>query len=91
MYICVMDEIKQIELTDEQNDALFVKICDDIIERLQQAKSRPAHLDDIGNEIGIAVGQNTCIDGKDRNIWAFEQYSFIGGFEHGYSLKNGTH
>ena len=43
------------------------------------------------NEIGIAVGEHTCKDGKDLNIWVFEKNSFICGFEHGYSLKDGTH
>ena len=85
-----MTNHKQIELTESEEQELFMKIKNEIIERLQRIKYT-GHIDDIGNEIGVAVGEHICKDGKDLNIWAFEKNSFIGGFEHGYSLKDGTH
>jgi hypothetical protein len=68
---------------------LYKKICDDIINHLQSREG--TDLSDIGNYIGISVSMNTCKDQKDMNIWAFEKDDFIGGFEHGYSLNDGTH
>lgn len=44
-------------------------------------------LSDIGNEIGIVVAKT--IHGK--NIPGFEKEDFINGFNHGYSLIDGSH
>lgn len=81
---------KQIELTESQEKEFFNKIKNEIIDRLEKMHYT-GDLGDLGNEIGIAVGEQTCKDGKDLNIWSFEKNSFICGFEHGYSLKDGSH
>lgn len=75
------------KLTEKE---LFINIKNEIIKRLSEVDYE-GHLDDIGNEIGIAVGEYTCKEGKDLNIWGFEKNSLIDGFRHGYSLKDGTH
>jgi len=81
---------KVIELTKSEEKELFFKIKKDIIQKLENM-SYDGHIDDLANEIGIAVSNNTCKNNKDLNIWSFEKESFIGGFEHGYSLNDGTH
>lgn len=87
-----MKKKKIIELSDEARIALFIKICDDVIMNLQIAKKgHIGDLGDIGNEVGRAVGHNTCKDDKDLNIWAFERDDFTSGYEHGYSLQDGSH
>ena len=48
-------------------------------------------LGDIANCIGMAVSKITCENGKDLNLWSFEKDDFIHGFNHGYSLNDGTH
>jgi len=87
-----MKKKKLIELDDEKRIALFIKICDDIIVNMELAKKgHIGDLGDIGNEVGRAVGHNTCKDEKDLNIWAFERDDFTSGYEHGYSLQDGSH
>ena len=84
--------MKFIELKEEERIAMFIKICDDIIMNLEIAKKRHfGELCDIGNEVGRAVGHNTCKDEKDLNIWDFKRDDFTFGFEHGYSLQDGSH
>jgi len=61
-----------------------------IIKKLKSTESM-ADLSDIGNLIGIAIGSVNCEDGKDKNMLGFEKDSFIDGYLHGYSLKDGTH
>ena len=76
---------------DEKERALYAK---EVIERILYALEHSTtitDLSDIGNEIGSAVGSVTCMDGKDKNIWSFQKDDFENGFEHGYSLMNGTH
>lgn len=94
-----MKEIKYKELQPEEQHDLFNKICDDIIEITKEYKKMANEnrykgtkdLTDIGDFIGKAIGQNTCKEEKDLNIWAFDQNSFIFGFQHGYSIHDGTH
>lgn len=99
-----MKAIKHKELNPEEQKQLFNKICDDIIqktneyrtmfnerENLEGALMFNYDLTDVGDFIGKAIGQNTCKDEKDLNIWAFDKDSFVGGFYHGYSLLDGTH
>lgn len=73
-----------------EDKELFLRIKNDIIDRLQKI-NYTGHLDDLGNEIGIIVGRNICKNGKQLNIDGFEKDDFIIGFEHGYSLKDGSH
>ena len=47
-------------------------------------------LTDVGDFIGKAIAQNTCKNEKDLNIWAYDKYSFVVGFHHGYSQYDGT-
>ena len=94
-----MKEIKYKELEPEERHGLFNKICDDIIEIKKEYKKMAnvsklkgnKDLTDIGDFIRKAIGQNTCKDEKDLNIWAYDKESFIFGFQHGYSLHDGTH
>lgn len=87
------------ELEPEEQHDLFNKICDDIIEITKEYKKLANEsrlrgnkdLTDIGDFIGKAIGQNTCKDEKDLNILAFAQNAFISGFQHGYSIHDGTH
>jgi hypothetical protein len=100
-----MKKIKYKILESEEQKELFNKICDDIIQITNEYRDRrnapskfkgellgfSGDLTDIGNWIGIAIGMNTCKDEKDLNIRAFSQGDFISGFEHGYSIHDGTH
>lgn len=94
-----MKKIKYKELEPEEQHDLFNKICDDIIEITKEYKKMANErllkgnkdLTDIGDFIGKAIGQNTCKDEKDLNIWAYDKESFVAGFYHGYSIHDGTH
>lgn len=99
-----MKKIKPIELEPEQQQALFNKICDDIIKITRKYKKMANEknhfkghyifykdLTDVGDFIGKAIGQNTCKDEKDLNIWPYDKESFVAGFYHGYSLHDGSH
>ena len=99
-----MKKIKYKEITAGEQKELFNKICDDIIQKTNEYRTMfnerenlegvlifNYDLTNVGDFIGKAIGQNTCKDEKDLNIWAFDKDSFVGGFYHGYSLLNGTH
>jgi hypothetical protein len=75
----------------EERDDLKTKVMYSIINDLLQNSDRITDLGDIGNYIGIAISKITCKNGKDLNLWSFEKDDFILGFNHGYSLNNGTH
>jgi hypothetical protein len=62
----------------------FYKIRNQIIEQLESI-DYDGDLSDIGNEIGIAIGQYLSQE-KDDDI-----ESFIHGINHGISLTNETH
>ena len=59
----------------------------DIFKRLVEFDESNVDLSDIGNEIGIAVGENILNVKK----LGFDVDSFINGFKHGISLTDGTH
>ena len=63
-------------------------ITSDLIQHLQQTTKLPAGCDlsDLGNEIGIAIGEHI---NKDK--MGYELDSFIAGIKHGVSLVDGTH
>jgi len=82
--------IKEIKLTKSDEENLFINIKKEIILKLQHIKYT-GHLDDLGNEIGMAVSKHICKNGKFLNIFGFDKESFIDGFEHGNSLNDGTH
>ena len=82
--------IKEIKLTKSDEENLFINIKNEIILKLQHIKYT-GHLDDLGNEIGMAVSKHICKNGKFLNIFGFDKESFIDGFDHGVSLKDGTH
>ncbi len=94
-----LKKIKLKELEPEEQHDLFNKICDDIIKITNEYKKLANEnrtkgnkdLTDIGDFIGKAIGKNTCNDGENLNLWAFDKSSFIVGFKHGYSLHDGTH
>jgi hypothetical protein len=75
-----------IKQNNKDNNLLFQKIKDEIINQLNHCDHN-GHIDDIGNLVGIAVGKHI----GNKNIWAFEKSDFILGFNHGYSLEDGTH
>jgi hypothetical protein len=79
-------KVKLVEQTDEKNNRLFQKIKAEIINQLTHCDYN-GHIDDIGNLVGIAVGRHI----GNKNIWAFEKDDFLSGFDHGYSLEDGTH
>lgn len=67
------------------------KIIESIVKELTKDDLICQDLSDIGNIIGIAVGNVTCQDQKDKNIPTFEKEDFEYGFQHGYSLRDGSH
>ena len=81
---------KQIKLTKSDEETLFINIKKEMILRLKDIKYT-GHIDDLGNEIGIAVSKHICKNGKSLNIFGFDKEYFIDGFEHGNSLNDGNH
>jgi hypothetical protein len=81
---------KEIKLTKNNEKTLFINIKKEIILKLQNI-IYTGHIDDLGNEIGMAVSEHICKKGKSLNIFGFDKESFIDGFEHGVSLNDGTH
>lgn len=87
-----MGKKKVIELNDKERKAIFIKICDSIILNMEIIKNGYiGDLSDIGNEVGEAVGLNTCKDKMGLNMLGVESDDFIRGYHHGYSLQDGTH
>lgn len=64
-------------------------ILDDLIKHLETIKnSAPINhgdLSDLGNEIGIIIGQYT------NDKMGYEKEDFIAGINHGISISDGTH
>ena len=54
-------------------------------------KMNYADLSDIGNSIGIAVGSVLCDENVEIPYMGFDKEDLISGYEHGFSLKDGTH
>lgn len=63
----------------------FKKILSEVSKHLENVDYN-GDLSDIGNEIGIAIG-NYIEDGKI----GYEKDDFINGIKHGISLTDGTH
>ena len=65
------------------------KILEDLINHLESIKnSAPINhgdLSDLGNEIGIIIGQYT------NDKMGYEKDDFIAGINHGISISDGTH
>lgn len=78
------------DITEEQRREYRDKVIEAIILELSNTNTI-TDLGDIGNAIGFAVSSITCSDGKDLNIWSFEKDDFEHGFNHGYSLNDGSH
>lgn len=64
-------------------------ILEDLIKQLEAIKnSTPINqvdLSDLGNEIGIVIGQYT------NDKMGYEKGDFIAGIHHGISISDGTH
>ena len=64
-------------------------ILNDLIKHLESLKnSAPINhgdLSDLGNEIGIVIGQYT------NDKMGYEKEDFIAGINHGISISDGTH
>lgn len=77
------------KLTDKEYKKLASKIIDSIERELNDVKNSPypVHLDDIGNAIGIACAKHLA----EKNIFGYEKKELILGYEHGWSLMDGTH
>ena len=67
----------------------FEQIKIDIINQLNNMTYKIGDIDDIGNEIGIAIGKYTML--KDAEEIGTSKKLFICGLEHGISLIDGTH
>jgi len=82
-------EIEVVDIGSIKRDQLKDSVIESITTHLNS--SSIVDLGDIGNAIGIAVGDEVCKDGIDLNLWSFQKDDFLHGFEHGYSLMDGTH
>jgi hypothetical protein len=67
----------------------FEQIKIDIINQLNNMTYKVGDIDDIGNEIGIAIGKYTML--KNAEEIGTSKNLFICGLEHGISLIDGTH
>jgi hypothetical protein len=67
----------------------FEQIKIDIINQLSRMPYKVGDIDDIGNEIGIAIGKYTML--KNAEAIGTSKSHFICGLEHGISLIDGTH
>lgn len=63
----------------------FEKIIEELKEHLNKISYSGGDLSDVGNEIGLVIGKYL----KDET--GYEKEDFIGGFNHGLSLIDGTH
>jgi hypothetical protein len=61
----------------------FKKMIEKILKNFSEIKYYNGDISDIGNEIGIAIGEHLP-ENEDLN-------SFISGLKHGISMKKGTH
>jgi hypothetical protein len=61
----------------------FKEIIAGLIQSLESIQYSNGDISDVGNEIGIAIGEQLSTE-QDLN-------DFISGLKHGISLKNGTH
>lgn len=59
------------------------------LDKLEKINS--GDLSDIGNSIGIAVGSILCDENVKVPYMGFDKEDLISGYEHGFSLKDGTH
>lgn len=64
-------------------------ILDDLIKHLESIKNTSpmnhGDLSDLGNEIGIIIGQYT------NEKMGYEKDDFVSGIRHGISISDGTH
>jgi hypothetical protein len=70
-----------------------IEIIDDLIKQLEDLKKHPStDLGDIGNIIGITIGQH-IIDIRINfcQEMGFDKEAFMDGLHHGFSLTDGTH
>lgn len=68
---------------DMETNHDFKKIIEKILKNFSEIKYYNGDISDIGNEIGVAMGEYLS-DKENFN-------DFISGLKHGISLKNGTH
>lgn len=64
----------------------FEKVKIDIVNQLLAIKYKNGDLSDIGNEIGIILGEFI-----NKNELGCDLDDFLSGLNHGISLTNGTH
>jgi hypothetical protein len=48
-------------------------------------------LGDVGNEIGLALGQFLLPNDDEKELWGWDKESLINGINHGISIVDGTH
>jgi hypothetical protein len=60
------------------------EIINDLIRNLEQIP-KGSDLSDVGNIIGIVIGENIC------EKMGYEKNDFMDGLRHGFSLSDGTH
>ncbi len=73
---------KELELVNQD----FKIACKEIAERIGNLPYENGDVSDIGNEIGIILGQYIS-----ENSFGWEKEDFVAGINHGISLTNGTH
>ena len=66
----------------------FENIKKDIINQLEAINYKGIHIDDIGNEIGLAISK--YVNSKDADNEGISLYDFICGLEHGLTDKKET-
>jgi len=67
------------------SDIKLRRVVNDLISQLESIPNG-CDLSDIGNIIGIVIGDHTIENGD-----GFEKSDFIHGLHHGFSLVDGTH
>jgi hypothetical protein len=66
-------------------DAILEELIDRLISLRGKSPIQHGDLSDLGNEIGIVIGQYT------NNKMGHEKDDFIAGIYHGISISEGTH
>lgn len=70
-------------VAEDTKKTKFLRLTQQVADQLEAIKYRHGDVSDIGNEIGIAIGEHLKTDAAVSD--------FISGLTHGISIKNNTH